>query len=475
MKKILFSVAFVTMTLTSYSQSFNYNELGALFSRDEKNGTARFNAMSGAFGSLGSDLSAVDINPAGGAVANNSKFSATLYNRSLNNSIRYHNSNSSYQDDILNIAQAGGIFVFDTNGSNSGWNKFAFSFNYRLKADFDNVYSGRGNNNQLPLFNEHPDDTSNQFNNGIEQNFRIKNNGQTSAFNVGMSAVHDKRLYVGASLKFHSLEFQQKTFLSERNEDDAGNTLSAANQQYSYFDGNGFSFNLGFIYKLNKYLRVGLAYESPTWYGELYEENDLNVFDPSNDRYDDWIGYTEIQTNTLSQINTFDNYNLFDDRDFLNSLVYQLRTPSRVTASTSLIFGKQGLISFDYTYKNFTNIRFSDFPVNDNTFNDANDTFSTGFRDTHSFSVGTEWRFDRLSIRGGAFYEKNPNLLVGGDTNIDNVKGYSGGLGYNFGNAQFDLSYQRSDNTQFQSLYNRGDVNVDRMISRLSATITINL
>ena len=41
------------------------------YSIDEIQGTARFRAMSGAFGALGGDMSAVNINPAGSAIFNN--------------------------------------------------------------------------------------------------------------------------------------------------------------------------------------------------------------------------------------------------------------------------------------------------------------------------------------------------------------------------------------------------------------------
>ena len=48
------------------------------YSMDEIQGTARFRAMSGAFGALGGDMSAVNINPAGSAIFNNSHASASI-------------------------------------------------------------------------------------------------------------------------------------------------------------------------------------------------------------------------------------------------------------------------------------------------------------------------------------------------------------------------------------------------------------
>ena len=48
------------------------------YSMDEIQGTARFRSMSGAFGALGGDMSAVNINPAGSAIFNNSHASASI-------------------------------------------------------------------------------------------------------------------------------------------------------------------------------------------------------------------------------------------------------------------------------------------------------------------------------------------------------------------------------------------------------------
>lgn len=452
MKRLIIFVAIATSICTSYSQSLDYNDLGVLFSKDQRNGTARFNAMAGAFGALGSDISATDINPAGGAIARKSKFSITLQNNNLNRDVNYYNTVNSLQDDQLNINQVGGLFVFDTNTS-TDWNRFALMFNYKVKADFDNSYSGKGNSNFL-FYKEHINDNStpkNQFDRSLEQRFSNQTRGQNSSFNIGLSAVHDNKLFVGASFKFHNLEFRERSFLREINDDANGNELDVEDINERFIDGNGFSFNVGFIYKVNKFIRIGAAYESPTWYQEALEEraSSLTMFDVNN-----------LSINGLEENNVEGPYSL------------RFRTPSKLTASGALIFGKKGLLSFDYTYKDFRNIRYLDA---DTILQDANQFFETDYRATHSFNVGAEWRFEKISLRGGYFYEKDPNLVAGGNTNTDNIRGFSTGLGYNFGNTQIDLSYQKSENTEFFSLYNTGDINIDNNTSKISATLTFSL
>ena len=65
-------IFFITATFTIQSQSLGYQDLALLFSGNDNNGSARFVAMSGAFGAVGGDISAMNINPAGIAVYKNS-------------------------------------------------------------------------------------------------------------------------------------------------------------------------------------------------------------------------------------------------------------------------------------------------------------------------------------------------------------------------------------------------------------------
>ena len=464
MKRILTFAIIIASTYTAYSQSLGYNDLGILFSKDDNYGTARFEGMSGAFGALGGDISAFGINPAGSAVAIKSTFGVTLGNRNTTYTTNYYGNTTETEDDFFNITQAGGILSFDS-ALNSDWNRFALTFNYRLKSDFEGLFSSQGNSGQA-LFNEHPDDITNQFNNGQEQRFFNSTYGESSIFEMGFSAVHLNKLYAGASIKFHNFSFGQVTELREINEDDNGNTLTALNVQDSYFEGSGVSFSAGFIYKVNQSFRFGLAYETPTWYNEVFEDSNLDVFDPNDSRYDDWVGYTEISA-------TNQDIDVTSGEEFYSN-IFRLRTPSKLTASAAFVFGKQGLISADYTYKDYSGTKYRE---NDLYFIETNQNFDNDFKGTHSLNIGTEWRFDKMSVRGGYHFEESPYKNALDD---DHISGFSLGLGYNFGNVKFDLSYTNSENNSPYHIYNSSAVNVDPIelttdTSRISGTITFSL
>jgi hypothetical protein len=63
---------------------------------------------------------------------------------------------------------------------------------------------------------------------------------------------------------------------------------------------------------------------------------------------------------------------------------------------------------------------------------------------------GAEIRSKGFSFRGGYHYQKSPykNAL-----SSDHLKGYSLGLGYNFGNIKFDLSYEDANRTDVYDFY----------------------
>jgi hypothetical protein len=87
MKRILFLLVTVfAMTATNAPDISD----GLLYSNEDvTQGTARFQARSGAFGALGGDYSAVNLNPAGSAIFTGSGISATLLIHDRDNTANY--------------------------------------------------------------------------------------------------------------------------------------------------------------------------------------------------------------------------------------------------------------------------------------------------------------------------------------------------------------------------------------------------
>ncbi len=461
MKRILTLAILIAATYTSYSQSLGYQDLALLFSQNDNNGTARFTAMSGAFGAIGGDISAININPAGLAVHRNSSFSGTFTSRETDITANYYGNDLTSQGEFFNISHAGAVLVFDS-GYRSNWNKFAVGFNYRIKKDFRNGFSARGNSG-FASFNEYPLDTNTipiDYNIADEQSFETVFNGQISEFSVGLSAVHQNKLYIGAAINSYDIDFSQGAFLTESNFDENGNALDAGFYQEINTVGMGFSFNAGFIYKANRNFRFGVSYQTQTWFTEIIEET--NIVD--NDGFN---GNTEIIINNDSS----EIYDNTVDGIPIQGFAYRLKTPSKLTASAAFVFGRNGLISFDYINKNY-----NDMQLLDADFSNENQFFQNDLRNTHSFNVGTEWRIDRLSVRGGYQFEQSP---FNDALETEGLKGYSFGGGYNFGDMKIDVSYSDNNRNSLYNFYPQYDqVNPAELTTdnrRITATVTFNL
>ena len=461
MKQLFIIATLFVATSMSYSQSLDYQDLALIFSQDDVNGSARFTGMSGAFGAVGGDISSISINPAGIAMYNNSAFSGTFNSRETDITSTYYGNPLTTQDQFFNISHAGAVLVFD-NTFNSEWSKFALGFNYRITKDFNDSFLSQGNSGVATFTNFPLEDSTTpiDYNIADEQFFNTVYNGEISELNIAFSAVHLNKLYIGASFNTYDLNFSQRSTLTEFNNDGDGNVLDANFYQENITTGNGFSLNAGFIYKLHSSFRVGLSYQTPTWFTDIIEITNIT----NNDGY---FGDTEITVSNDNSIYNNTAGNFFPSQE----LIYKLKTPSKLTASAAFIIGRKGLISIDYINKSYQNIKLS----NDN-FVSENQFFQNDLKNTHSVNVGSEWRMDRFSIRGGYRFEQSPNKNT---MNSDDLKGYSFGGGYNFGVTKIDISYSDNNRTGSYNFYpqfnNVNPTNLKQDNKTITATLTFSL
>ena len=460
MKKIITITILFVATVTSYAQSLGYQDLGVLFSQNDDNGSARFTSMSGAFGALGGDVSAISINPAGIAVFQNSSFSAAFNSRNTSITSNYYGNSLKTQDKHFNLSHAGAVFVFDS-AYKSNWSKFAVGFNYRITKDFKNNFLAQGDSG-VATFTDFPLDNSDDplvYDVTDEQRFANNYNGEITELNMAFSSVYKNKLYVGLGLNFYDLDFSQRSQLTEFNNDGNGNDLDANLYQENITIGTGFSANAGFIYKVNQQFRFGLAYQTPTWFSEVIEST--NILEN-----DGFFGDTEIAVSNDNRVYDNTSGGFFPTKERL----YKLKTPSKLTASAAFIFGKDGLISLDYINRNYQSMKLSNA-----NFTDENQFFENELRNTHSFNIGTEWRIDRFSLRGGYKFEQDPNKIA---ENENNLKGYSLGAGYNFGSFKLDFAFSDNNRTSLYNFYSGFDV--DPAVLKLNnktitASVSINL
>lgn len=448
MKNILFLVALCASYIT-YGQTLSYNDIGVLFSTENIDGTARYNAMSGAFGSLGGDMSAIESNPAGAAVFLKSELSFSLDFNGVDTKATYYGETTSTSSDNVKFSQTGGVFVFNTNyaANSNGWKKFSFAFNYGTANEYENFWFAQGNSN-YPTWIDDPNNENKKYLFSDGQYFQNSTDGRTNKYTFTVASQYKDNLYIGASLISYDADYYQYIVLEEDNYSLNGDYLQANMIQELLTYGNGFSFNLGIIGKPTKNIRLGFAYQSPVWYnmGESFLEYDTEVYYSNVDEY-------------------------YSDFSGVSNYYYNLRTPSKYTGSFAYIFNKFGLISLDYIYKNFSNIELSD-----GNWNYENQTFHNELNGVSQVRVGTEWRIKKASIRGGYHFEQSPYKNA---ISSDDKDGYSLGLGYNFGMAKFDISYQQDRYTAPYNFYPQypqvSSAELDYKYSKVTATLVFNM
>ncbi|MEM7086079.1 MAG: transporter [Bacteroidota bacterium] len=504
MKKTLLLAFGLAITSTTIAQNITD---GLRYGNDFTTGTARFNAMSGAFGALGGDMSAIAINPAGSAVflQNGATFTAAV--KGVDSDALYFGNNTQSSENDLNISQAGGVFIFENGQENSNWQKFSLAVNYNQTNSHDNdlFISGLGNTSIASFFTEQaqgislevlqlqngenisdvysflgetqgtgaqnaflgfqgfifdpvsedPGNTQYVSNVGagrFNQNYIHLSQGQNGKYTFNLGAQYSDNLFFGININSHIIDYEESTLLIESNSNQGSSVDRIQFENNLSVVGAGFSAQLGTIVKLNN-VRLGFTYDTPTWF--VISEETTQYLETR--RTVDNQSITEIVNPRI--INVFADYNL--------------RTPGQYTGSAAYIFGKDGLLSFDYSYKDFSNIEFS--PSSDPSFAIQNQIISNTLKGVSSFKIGGEYRIHELSIRGGLSYEDSPYQ---DDTILGDRQGFSLGLGYNLGNYTFDLAYSRAEQSRNQQLYTVGLTDtaaIDAVYNNFLFTLGLNL
>lgn len=483
MKKI-FAIVIASLAMTSI-QAQDIND-ALRFSQTDLNGTARFRGMSGAFGALGGDFSALNVNPAGSVIFSNNVAGFTLANYNTKNNSNYFGKNTSDSNNSFDINQAGAVFVFENGGQNRDWRKFALAVNYENARNLDNSLFSAGTNpnnsvdkyflsyaNGVALgtlnnyyfdelyYNEQQAylgynsyiidpsaniDTNTSYYTNVAtggnyyQENKIKSTGYNSKLSFNFSGQYTDKWFFGLNLNSHFLDYRQSSNFYESNNNPkyaTGSTVDVirfSNDLYTY--GTGFSFQLGTIFKPAKEVRLGFSYESPTWY-RLTDELNQRVVTSG-------YGLNSTQNNTQYNTNV-----VTDPNTTMIFQPYKLQSPGKWTGSFAYVFGKKGLISLDFDVKDYSKTQYkpkNDFPTTNKTMLNSLTT-STGMR------LGGEYKIKKLSIRGGYRWEQSP--YKDGKT-IGDLTGYSGGLGYNFGNTKLDLAYSYAKRDYNQQFFSQG-------------------
>lgn len=472
-KKAIYFLLFSVFTFSLQAQQISD---GLRYGTEHNTGTARYTALSGAMGALGGDLSAIKNNPAGSAVflVSSLGFSGSLSD--VQSKTTYYNHYESTYSNDLNLSQLGGVFVFYNPNEESSFQKFTFGVNYDTNRNFDSeiYFAGIGNNSLSNFFlsqaqginldllelqsgetltrlyqylGEHygsryqnallgyqgylfdPADPGNSANtayisniagNEFVQEYLAISRGYNSKFTLNVATQIENNWYVGINLNMHSLYYRQNDYFLEANDNPNsvvnkigfGNTLRTT--------GSGISAQIGAIGRIQDNLRLGISLDLPTWF-QIDEETSqfLETRRKVNDRNQTVMVNPRV-------VNVYEEYTL--------------RTPGKIAASAAYVFNQDGLISLEYSFKDYSQTRFS--PSRFSHFRNLNQEISNTLTGASSIKAGAEYRINEFSLRGGFHYEESPYK---NDDFMGDLIGFSLGAGYSFGNYAIDLAYSRSE------------------------------
>lgn len=457
MKKlnILLSTGLVFSALFTHAQ----NEVDALrYSRITFGGTARSSAMAGAFGALGADFSSLSTNPAGIALyrRNEITFTPSLYGS--NTSSTYMGTTATDQKMNFNFGNAGLVATYTLDDETSEWKNINFGFGYNRLNNFHERFSITGENRSSSLTDQflmnaegvNPDDL-NAFaeqlafdtyildidttdysyfsrvpGNSIKSQYKaIERSGAMGEVDFSFGANYDEKLFLGATLAFQRIRFTEQSTYQEVDELDTifdfkGFTFN----EYLSTEGRGLNLKFGMILRPSDWLRIGGSVHTPTFFS-------------MEDAY------------SASFSSRFDNGDKYESASPTGSFNYNLTTPLRAIGSLAFIIAKAGLISADYEFVDYSSATLTSSGFK---FFDENTAIKNKYRGATNLRLGTEWRMDQFSFRGGYALYGNPfESFV---NNSGSRTSYTGGIGFREDNYFIDVAYVYSTSKEGYYLYN---------------------
>jgi len=491
MKKYLLIITLMTGTF-AFAQT---PEDALRFSWYPQNGTARIMAIGGAMASLGGDLTATFVNPAGLGLyrTGDAVFTPGFFvnnNRSL-----YRDSNTSIKYNQLAFGPSGVILGagFNKNSNKSA----AISFAITQTADFRNkleykalnnyssfsetfveelVGSGRSIDEVLNVNSPLPYGAAPALYNYLIDTVRINGNlvvkaapeyildaGQAlnqSYFKntrggmyeaaIGFGYNDGGKWLMGATLGIPLVHYDSKTIISES---DTSTGTSFDFRGFDYEDrltttGVGGNLKLGVIYRPQEYLRFGLAVHTPSF---MWLQDERTTVLTTR-------GRTGLLDGTVSS------------EEFTNGVPgenkYVQMAPWRAMISGSYVFREienvkrqRAFITADIEYVHHKGSRFMNSNEDDGEdksyYKALNKVVKNEYRGTFNFKVGGEIKFNTIMARLGAAYYTNPYKKEYG-LKADRLL-LSGGLGYRHKGFYVDLTYVHHQNRDVSFPYRLGD------------------
>jgi len=504
---LLLSAGFLLTNISGFSQyipgALSYHEQAFMFSNYNYTGSARIQGLGNTQISLGGDVSSALSNPAGLGFYNRSEMSITpSYNvYSANSSYLTNETSSSLgnfkidnlgavfnktKDDAIPGNWRGGSFAISFSKINNFNSEIKYSglnanndildfyvqdanfqnvdsdqlggitygaFSTYLISEFLDGYTGNNDTTYVPFyertfFSEFPTE---QY--PTNQSEIISTSGSQNQWNFSYGGNYGDFLYFGATLGIQSLKYnivkQYAEFYPGLQGDIVDNSLLIEELQT---EGIGVNGTFGIIARPINQITIGLSLITPTYLSmnERYyysTEANFNNFD-MNDYGDYFDGNYDLIVNPSADFTTFYEDNAILDKQIFdneeNFFDYTLTTPMRLNAGATFFLNKNGFISADVEYVDYSASKLNG---KQGSLESENETIKGLYNSVLSFRVGGEWRIKAFRLRAGYNYEPSPYKK---EDIEKKTQTFSAGLGIRKNKYFIDLA---ASYKQFNSIY----------------------
>ena len=482
-------------------------------SQRESVGTARSMGMGGAFTSLGGDMASFGYNPAGFGMYQRNEISISLglgVAQAKNYNAYSTGSNLSTRVAIDNFGAS--FKIYEGSGKLTavnfavGYNKVA-DYNYTMSYDspitassladaFADIAKGGklGINDNGRICDEngyfdyemnpyfwgaalaYKGGLINQGANGwypdeiaygaqMAQRTTLQSRGSAGEFSFALGFNINNILYIGASLDVQSIQRKQSIYYSEYINYEAGATPDAASYPYLLrnfefgqsvnVNGAGMGAKFGVVARPTKWLRVGLALHTPSYYSVTYSYS-ASLTSVANSIGDNPYGWDVIDGNVYADEKT---PTLKDSDEYR----WRFTTPTRILTGVSFTIGQYAVISADYQYDAYRGLKLNYAPADTGY---TNDDFRTNLKCVHTVRAGVEVKpLPWLSLRVGGGYKSNVlaaqyNELLFSEPVAKTMWYTSAGLGLRLSKVtSIDLAYQyrKTCYSDYYSFYTQFD------------------
>ncbi|GHT42937.1 hemin receptor [Bacteroidia bacterium] len=478
-------IVLFTGLLLACGQVFAQGEIDALrMSRNDLAGTARGQAMGGAFGALGGDVTGITINPAGLGVYTRSELSTSLSFTNARDNTDWNGITRKENQFKVNFETLSYIAALEMD--NVSMPVFNVGFSYNRLKNFNRRYNAstggmgtsltdyievRTNGDDYTIGDGWADYYSSKApwlsilgydgklivptgtdtygaplpkGEKVDPALWVSERGSINNYDFSFATNIEDEWYFGVDFSLTDIEYKVSTnYLEDFPLGPGGENYGINLDNTLATDGSGYQFKLGAIWKPLDELRVGVAYHSPTW----YQMTDY-FYGKTKADYADIEGGTSLKASTpLPPDDVTD---------------YYFHTPYSWTFSLAGVISDFGIVSVDYELKDYTSMNISNLNGVDM---EANDYIDADFKVASTLRAGAEVRFTpQFSGRLGYAWLQNPYektfrdgwreaIIVGTIPNFTiegNTQYFTAGVGYKFTPSTYlDLAcvYQtRKDN-----------------------------